>query len=69
MSVESPCIRVCTVDPAARVCIGCFRTLDEICYWTRMADAERAAVNARLPERRAAFESAAGSRAPGDGDS
>ena len=58
MSVASPCIRVCTVDAEARVCVGCFRTLDEISYWTRMSDGEREAVNARLPARRADFESA-----------
>ena len=59
MNAESPCIRVCTLDPRAGVCIGCFRTLDEIGYWTRMADGERAAVNEKLPARRAAFESMA----------
>ncbi len=58
MSVASPCIRVCTVDAQAKVCVGCFRTLDEISYWTRMSDGERAAGDARLPRRRADFESA-----------
>ena len=60
MSVASPCIRICTVDAEAKVCIGCFRTLDEISDWTRMSDGERAAVNSRLSARRAAFEAATG---------
>ena len=30
MSVESPCIRHCTLDDAD-ICLGCGRTLDEIC--------------------------------------
>ena len=60
MTVESPCIRICTVDPRAKLCIGCFRTLDEISYWTRYSDAERAAVNDKLGARRITFEAATG---------
>ena len=33
-------------------CKGCFRTLDEIGRWTRMSDAERDAILARLDKRR-----------------
>jgi hypothetical protein len=51
MSVESPCNRICTLDEA-NVCLGCFRTLDEICRWTAFSEAERARVLARLPLRR-----------------
>ncbi|ETX29567.1 DUF1289 domain-containing protein, partial [Roseivivax isoporae] len=28
--VASPCIKVCVIDPRARLCTGCLRTLDEI---------------------------------------
>ena len=50
MPVESPCIRHCTLD-ATDICVGCGRTLDEICGWTRMADGEKAATRARAGER------------------
>jgi predicted Fe-S protein YdhL (DUF1289 family) len=39
----------------AGVCIGCFRTLDEIGEWSRLDDAGKRAVLAALPARRAAL--------------
>ena len=32
--VPSPCISVCRMDAASGLCVGCFRTLDEICQWS-----------------------------------
>ena len=52
----SPCNRICTLDLATNVCMGCFRTLDEISHWTRFTNAERDAIRAALPERQRAFE-------------
>ena len=52
-SVESPCVRLCTVDPMTGLCLGCGRTLDEIAGWSTMSDGERQAVNAVLTERMA----------------
>ena len=54
--IESPCIRSCTLDAAGQLCIGCFRTLDEIMAWTQLSEAERASVLARLPARRSAHK-------------
>jgi len=51
--VPSPCISVCTMDPAGAVCIGCFRTLDEIALWSVLDAAAKRAVLAALPARRA----------------
>jgi predicted Fe-S protein YdhL (DUF1289 family) len=42
--IESPCKRVCTLDPATDHCLGCGRSLAEITAWTRMTDAERTQV-------------------------
>ena len=47
----SPCIKVCVIDPASRLCTGCGRTLDEIARWGGMSEAERARIMAALPER------------------
>jgi predicted Fe-S protein YdhL (DUF1289 family) len=55
-AIRSPCIRLCTLDPASRTCLGCGRTLDEIANWTRYTDGEREAIMARLPERLKAME-------------
>lgn len=52
--IESPCTKVCKVDPATRLCIGCLRSLDEIAAWSRMAPADRRRVMAELPLRRTA---------------
>jgi predicted Fe-S protein YdhL (DUF1289 family) len=41
------------MDPQRGVCIGCYRTLDEIGRWTGMTDAERERIIAALPERKA----------------
>ncbi len=51
-SVASPCVMVCTVDGASGLCLGCFRTLQEIATWSRMTDEARAAVMTDLPGRR-----------------
>jgi len=52
--IESPCNRVCALDPASGRCLGCGRSLDEIARWTRMTDAERADVLDELARRSAA---------------
>ncbi len=49
--IESPCIKLCVVDPASRLCLGCHRTIDEIGAWSRLAPEDRRAVMALLPER------------------
>jgi predicted Fe-S protein YdhL (DUF1289 family) len=40
------------MDPQRGVCIGCYRTLDEIARWADMSDMERDRVLSVLPERR-----------------
>ena len=51
MSIETPCIAVCMIDPRTNLCLGCGRTLPEIARWHRMDSAERLAVMALLPAR------------------
>jgi predicted Fe-S protein YdhL (DUF1289 family) len=51
MSIETPCIAVCMIDPKAKLCLGCGRTLPEIARWGRMSSEERRAVMTTLPER------------------
>lgn len=52
-------MRVCIVDGASSLCVGCWRTLEEIARWTRYSDAERAEVTAALPARKRANRAAA----------
>jgi uncharacterized protein len=53
MSIETPCIAVCMMDPRTNLCFGCGRTLPEIARWHRMESAERITLMAQLPARMA----------------
>jgi len=49
--IATPCVKVCAVDGLTGVCLGCRRTLAEIAGWSRLSDAERAAIMTALPSR------------------
>ena len=49
--IESPCVKLCVVHPEERLCIGCYRTMEEIANWSRLSPAARDAVIADLPAR------------------
>ncbi len=51
--IESPCVKVCTLDARAGICLGCGRTVDEIARWTLMSAEDRRRIMAELPARRA----------------
>jgi predicted Fe-S protein YdhL (DUF1289 family) len=51
LDIESPCIKVCVVDPASGFCIGCGRTREEIASWLDISAGERRRVMRALPER------------------
>lgn len=55
MSVWSPCKKVCFVDPKAGLCVGCFRSLEELGQWTAYTDGQRKAIKAELPGREANY--------------
>jgi predicted Fe-S protein YdhL (DUF1289 family) len=61
--IESPCVKVCIVHPATRLCTGCLRTIDEIGAWSRMTPEARRAVMAELPERAPLLQQRRGGRA------
>ncbi|AUQ54595.1 DUF1289 domain-containing protein [Phaeobacter inhibens] len=49
--VQSPCIQICVVHPEARICTGCYRSIDEITRWSKMSNDERAELLEALPDR------------------
>ena len=53
MAVPSPCIQVCTMNPATGLCRGCWRTLEEIGSWSALGDADKLLVWRRIRVRRA----------------
>ncbi len=48
---ESPCINICQIHPTERICIGCFRSIQEIGAWSVMSNDERREVMKELPDR------------------
>lgn len=50
--IDSPCVKICVVHPAARLCTGCLRSIDEIGRWSRMTPEERQTIMAELPARK-----------------
>ena len=51
LRVESPCVRKCTLDDED-ICVGCFRSIDEICAWSSASDDERRAILEQVAARR-----------------
>jgi predicted Fe-S protein YdhL (DUF1289 family) len=51
--IDSPCVRNCCLDDTD-VCIGCYRTLDEIKAWLSLPDAEKQVVLLLCQQRREA---------------
>lgn len=49
--ISSPCVKLCVVHPEERLCVGCYRTIEEIAVWSRLTDEARAAIVADLPAR------------------
>jgi uncharacterized protein len=50
-TADSPCVKVCVLDPAHGICLGCGRTMAEIGGWLRMSDDQRIAVKRELGPR------------------
>ena len=42
--VQSPCVEICQLDPVSGMCLGCFRTMDEIASWIELTDIEKQSV-------------------------
>jgi uncharacterized protein len=49
--IETPCVKLCVVDPDSGFCIGCGRTPAEIGGWIAMTATERREVMAKLDQR------------------
>jgi predicted Fe-S protein YdhL (DUF1289 family) len=54
-AIETPCIKVCVVDPETEICIGCGRSRFEIGGWLGYSPEQRKSVMTELPERLASL--------------
>jgi predicted Fe-S protein YdhL (DUF1289 family) len=61
--IDSPCIKICVIHPATRLCTGCLRTIDEIGAWSGMSQDVRRGIMAELPDRAALITKRRGGRA------
>lgn len=50
LGTESPCVRNCCLDEQD-ICLGCFRSLREICEWSNADDERRQAILASAQDR------------------
>jgi predicted Fe-S protein YdhL (DUF1289 family) len=49
--IESPCVRVCVLHPEAGLCLGCYRSAEEIAAWSGLSPEGRRAIMAELAAR------------------
>lgn len=50
--IESPCISICDMDATTGLCVGCYRTRDEIAVWGRASNPEKLEILDHLRARR-----------------
>jgi len=48
-SIVSPCLNVCKIEN--NICIGCFRTLDEISMWSKLSSLKRSEIMDSVKKR------------------
>jgi predicted Fe-S protein YdhL (DUF1289 family) len=61
--IDSPCIKICVIEPKSRLCTGCLRSIDEIGAWSLMSPEARQFVMAELPSRASQITKRRGGRA------
>jgi len=54
--IKSPCIKICKIDEESKLCLGCFRTIDEISSWIFIDENEKKNILKRVEERKKNFK-------------
>jgi uncharacterized protein len=49
--IETPCVKICVLDPKSGLCRGCGRNVDEIARWGRLSSEERLKIMSELAGR------------------
>ena len=55
-AAASPCVKTCRLDASGTLCLGCFRTLQEIAGWQGYSAPQRLAVHETLAGRRSRYQ-------------
>lgn len=53
--IESPCVACCKLDKH-KVCVGCYRHINEIVDWNRRSESELTAIMQQVAARKAAYQ-------------
>ena len=61
--IDSPCVQICMIHPEADICVGCYRTREEIMIWSKISPEARRAVMENLSERASRLPGRRGGRA------
>jgi predicted Fe-S protein YdhL (DUF1289 family) len=64
MTVKSPCIGTCVLDPKSGYCTGCYRTGDEIGAWMGLSDGNKKRIIGQARLRRARAKPPKQAKAP-----
>ena len=60
--IDSPCIKLCSIHPVERICVGCFRSIDEIGVWSQLSTEARQKIMQELPSRAPLLQKRRGGR-------
>ena len=60
--IDSPCVKLCSIHPAERICVGCYRSMEEIGAWSSLSTEVRLEIMAELPSRASHIQKRRGGR-------
>ena len=46
--VDSPCKNICILDPDKKICLGCYRYMDEIENWQFLSDKDKVIIKKKI---------------------
>ena len=60
--IDSPCIKLCSIHPSERICVGCYRSMEEIGAWSSLSPEVRLDIMNELPNRSSRIQKRRGGR-------
>ena len=52
---DSPCKNICILDPDKKICLGCYRYMDEIENWQFLSDKDKVIIKKKILVRKETF--------------
>ena len=60
--IDSPCVKLCSIHPSERICVGCYRSMEEIGAWSSLSSEVRLDIMNELPSRSLRIQKRRGGR-------